>query len=193
MRRRRHGSIAAAALAFATPFVGAQSAPPIKTTTVSAASDKSEETIFLSPSPSSRTTRAIRPSTRWPARASTRSSRTSVPPSRSSPSSSWKTPPFSISTTSSATRPAPRARMISRSSPPTAPVASVTTSRATPPAPTVSAASAPPARAAAASTTRGVISPVTAAYPLISTTSVPSKFPVGPTPRSSASAQALAP
>ena len=49
MRRRRHGSIAAAALAFATPFVGAQSAPPIKTTTVSAASDKSEETIFLSP------------------------------------------------------------------------------------------------------------------------------------------------
>ena len=49
LRLSRLGSIAAAALAFATPFVAAQTAPPAKTTTVSAASDKSEETLVLSP------------------------------------------------------------------------------------------------------------------------------------------------
>ena len=49
IRLGRHGSIAAAVLAFATPFVGAQSAPPATTTTVSSASNKSEETLVLSP------------------------------------------------------------------------------------------------------------------------------------------------
>ena len=44
-----HRSIAAAVFCFTTPFVGAQTAPTTKTTAVSAASDKSDETILLSP------------------------------------------------------------------------------------------------------------------------------------------------
>ena len=48
LRLSRFGSIAAA-LAFATPFVRAQTAPPATTTTISAASNKFEETLVLSP------------------------------------------------------------------------------------------------------------------------------------------------